>query len=106
MASKITPEVLNQRWIHSHEEDTDSETVFRPATFKFPPSRGRAGFALRPDGTAVEIGIGPTDRPQEETGTWRMEGDNQLVLSTPSASGRPRVMEVVSADKDRLVVKK
>src|SRR5712692_983029 len=106
MASKITPEILNQRWMHSHEEDTDTETVFRPATFNFPRSRGRMGFALRPDGTAVEIGVGPTDRPEEAAGTWRFEGGSKLVLSTPLASGQTREMEIVSADKDRLVVKK
>jgi len=33
------------RWVHSHEEDTDDEMVFRAADsgYAFPPSRGRAG---------------------------------------------------------------
>ncbi len=38
---------LCQRWIHSHEEDTDTEMVYRPADFAFPPSRGRTGFENR-----------------------------------------------------------
>ena len=55
---------LLQHWIHSHEEDTDTEMVFRPASFNFPPARGRKGFELSPDGTLIDYRIGPTDRPR------------------------------------------
>ena len=105
MNQEVTREVLHQRWMHSHEEDTDTAEVFRPATFNFPRSRGRRGFELNPDGTLVTIGIGPTDRRQEGEGTWDLDGDN-LVFETLSPSEPRRAMQIVSADRDRLVVKK
>ncbi len=104
MSGSVTADVLTQSWVHSHEEDTDTEMVFRPASFNFPRSRGRTSFDLKPDGGLVETGIGPTDRRQISQGTWKLEGD-KLVLY--AGSGQPgRVMEIVSAAKDRLVVKK
>ena len=76
--SKLSHDLLCQRWIHSHEEDTATEMVFRPATFPFPRSRGRISFELRPDGALIEQGIGPTDRRTQETGRWRLTEDGVL----------------------------
>ncbi len=98
----ITPEVLCRRWVHSHEEDTDTEMVFRPASFHFPPSRGRTSFDLRPDGTLLESAPGPVDVAEEAEGTWEFEGDD-LVLNRP---GGRQVLRVAHADPDRLVVRK
>lgn len=105
MAKDVTPEVLQRRWLHSHEEDGDDEMVFRPASFKFPPSRGRAGFDLKPNQSYVDIGIAPTDGPQESTGTWKLQ-DDQLQLFNRSSATPTRTLQIVSADKDRLVVRK
>ncbi|MBI3301430.1 MAG: hypothetical protein HYZ72_05035 [Deltaproteobacteria bacterium] len=69
MRAKVTKSVLHQHGVHSHEEDTDAEMVFRPATFNVPRSRGRTSFELKPDGSLVEGGIGPTNRRQETQGT-------------------------------------
>ena len=99
-------EVLQQHWVHSHEEDTGTEMVFRPATFKFPPSRGRRGFELKPDGTLVDYGIAPTDGPQATRGTWELEDGNRLVLHPSSPSQPVRILPIASVDEDRLVVKK
>jgi hypothetical protein len=90
--------------LHSHEEDAGDETVFRPADYRFPPSRGRAGFELKADGGLVELGIGATDRPTESSGTWKLQGKDQLVLES-DATGR-RTMRIVSLAPNRLVVKK
>ena len=49
-------------WLHSHEEDTGSATVYRPAGHPFPPSRGRSAVEIRPDGTYLEHDSGPDDR--------------------------------------------
>jgi hypothetical protein len=105
MAKDATPDLLQKRWLHSHEEDSDTEMVFRPASFKFPPSRGRAGFDLKPNQSFIDIGIAPTDGPRESSGTWKLQ-DNQLQLFTSSSSQASRTLQIVSADKDRLVVKK
>ena len=94
---------LQRHWVHSHEEDTDGEQVFRPASYAFPPSRGRSALDLRPDGSYGESAPGPTDRPEEADGTWELDGD-VLKLRTPD--GGTRTLNVVSAKPDRLVVRK
>lgn len=105
MKRQVNEGILRRRWVHSHEEDTPEEMVFRPAAFGFPPSRGRRSFELKPDGVLVEGGIGPTDRPLETQGTWELGNDNRLVLR-PDPSEAPRVMQIASLDENRLVIKK
>jgi len=101
----VDPNLLNQKWLHSHEEDTAEEMVFRPSTFKFPPSRGRTGFELRPDGTAQVLGIAPTDAPQQHAGTWSIGTEKQLTVHVPVLQ-QTQSMTVLSVAPDRLVVKK
>ncbi len=97
-------ETLYGRWVHSHEEDSDGEMVFRPATHSFPPARGRASFDLRPDGTYLESSPGPVDRPEQASGSWSLEND-RLVLS--GEGDRPgHSWEVATAEGDRLTLKK
>ena len=105
MAMKVTPETLHQHWVHSHEEDTETEMVFRPATFSFPRSRGRTAFQLKPDGSLVEFGIGPTDRRQETRGTWKLEGEKVSFYAGAEPEPR-RVLIILSVDRDRLIIKK
>ena len=102
----VTRQVLQGRWMHSHEEDTPHEIVFRPASFRFPPSRGRASFELKPDGTLIERAPGPTDRAQETHGQWDLEGGHRLAFRKAPGGDPHRVLEVVSADAERLVVKR
>jgi hypothetical protein len=97
-------ELLERRWVHSHEEDTDDEMVFRPADRTFPPSRGRTSFELRPDGTYVETSPGPVDVPVESEGSWSLEGDR---LTLGAGGDRPgHAWEISSAEPDRLTVKR
>ena len=105
MKKQDTERILRRRWVHSHEEDTDKEMVFRPAAFEFPPSRGRRSFELQLDGNLVEGRIGPTDRPLETQGTWELADDDRLILH-PDTSDTPRVMPIASVDEDRLVIEK
>jgi hypothetical protein len=104
MRQEDTERIVRRRWVHSHEEDTDKEMVFRPAAFEFPPSRGRTSFELKPDGALLEGGIGPTDRPVETQGTWELEDDRLLLRRDPSET--PRVMRIASVEDERLVVEK
>ena len=92
-------------WVHVQEEDTEDEMVFRPAGTDLPPSRGRMALDLRPDGTYAESGLGPTDVPEEATGTWTLEGET-ITLNEGATQGVPRQMHVVSADEERLVLKR
>jgi hypothetical protein len=92
---------LEGRWVHSHEEDTAEEMVFRSADsgYQFPRSRGRQGFELRPDGSYVGSTPGPADKPEASEGTWALEGGNRLALPD-------RVLEVTSAAGGVLKVRK
>ena len=101
----ITRDVLFGRWTHSHEEDTSDSRVYRRPQYPFPPSRGRVSFELKPDGTMVEQGIGPTDRSVRRDGTWELRPDGGLVLH-PGDGAAERVLEVVSVTADRLVVRR
>ena len=103
--AQAAPDTLQQRWLHSHEEDSDSEMVFRPASFRFPPSRGRAGFDLKPHGALTVIGIAPGDGPALSEGSWKVDGD-QLQFFAPSSTTPTRTLQVLSANRDRLVVRK
>jgi hypothetical protein len=94
---------LAQAWVHSHEEDTATATVYRPAKFHFPPSRGRKGFHLQPDGSLTMRKPGPTDQTVTAAGRWKLAGD-QLELS-PQGEG-PQTLSIESVDPDRLVVRK
>ena len=106
MSHDPAPEILHGRWLHSHEEDTSTEMVFRPASYKFPPSRGRTGFELRPDHSLVEIGIAPTDGPTKASGRWKLDTGNQVSFFQGSLRKPMRTLHIVSADKDRIVVRK
>jgi hypothetical protein len=94
---------LAQSWLHSHEEDTPNSTIYRPATYSFPPSRGRKGFSLRPDGTLVASKPGATDRTETKAGTWKLAA-NKLHLSM--AGGDEQKLTIESLEPDRLVVAK
>jgi hypothetical protein len=106
MESKGGKNLLPGHWVHSHEEDTDEESVFRPATFNFPRSRGRSSFELKPGGGLVEQHPGPTDRPEETEGSWKLEDDQTLSFFGKSSRKPLKVLRVVSVSKDRLVLKK
>jgi len=63
-------------------------------------------MALKPDGGLVETGIGPTDRPQESQGTWKLENADTLSLYEKGKAKPKRTMKIVSLDHDRLIIKK
>jgi hypothetical protein len=95
---------LHGHWVHSHEEDTEDEMVFRPGSHRFPPARGRLAFELRPDGSYVERSPGPVDVPVERTGWWSLEGD-RLVLG--GEGDRPgHAWQVTAVEGDRLTVRR
>jgi hypothetical protein len=101
---KVDEKDLYQHWVHSHEEDTATEKVFRPARYSFPRSRGRASFELKPDGTLIERRIGPTDRGQEVHGVWKLQGEDQLAFYQRSETQPYRAQQIISVDKDRMII--
>ena len=98
----IDPERLQGRWVHSHEEDTDDEMVYRAASsgYEFPRSRGREALELHPDGSYSGVAPGPTDKPEASGGgEWALEDGNKLVLPD-------RTLEVTEAEEGVLRVKR
>ena len=91
-------------WVHSHEEDTQDEIVYRPASYSFPPSRGRTSFELRPDGSYVEQSPGPVDVPVESKGSWSVEGDRLLLGAEGDDPGH--AWEIAAAEGDRLTFRR
>ncbi|MFM9883025.1 MAG: hypothetical protein ACKVQT_08360 [Burkholderiales bacterium] len=94
-------------WMHSHEEDTNGMTVFRPSTFAFPLSRGRKSFSLRADGTYKGTMPGPTDRPAPTSGRWALAGST-LTLTGGKGAGATAVEYTVieCVTGERLAVKR
>jgi len=90
--------------VHSHEEDTEEEMVFRPATYDFPPSRGRTSFELHPDGSYLERSPGPVDVPEESGGTWSFEDDHLVLEAEGDRLGHD--WNVTNIEPDRLTVRK
>jgi len=106
MTGKIERSLLYQYWIHSHEEDTANEAVYRPESYDFPPARGRKAFELREDGTLVDYGSGPADRPIGREGQWKLVREDQVAFSRTSADEPSRVLTIRSLDAERLVLEK
>jgi hypothetical protein len=104
--AEVPRELLVRRWVHSHEEDTDTEMVFRPDDFEFPPSRGRVAFELKEDGTALERAIGPTDVPEETERGWALDPEGSIVLLEKGTDRVLRRLPVESADPERLTVRR
>ena len=82
--SKLNLEHLPQKWVHSKEEDTETEMVYRPSTYSFPPVRGgRVSLDIKPDGTLLTTGdAGADDRQTQKKANWKIDNDT-LVLSDP-----------------------
>ncbi len=99
------PSAIFKQWIHSREEDTEKVKVYRPSDYQFPPSRGRDGFEIKKNGEFIRYGIGPTDRPQKITGTWKAEGENQIRVSFEAQRQESYTMQVVSCDERLLKVR-
>jgi len=104
MPGPIDDNLLARRWLHSHEEDTPTEMVFRPDTYNFPPARGRTGFTLSAGGQAQTHSPGPTDRNVVAQGNWTKDASGRLTIRVPDAADHS--MEILSVTPDRLVVKK
>lgn len=105
MAEPIDTKLLSRYWVHSREEDTATETVYRPSGFPLPPSRGRTGFEFVGDGTFKRVGIGATDISRVEQGSWKVEpaGVNQVSIKL---EGEARSLEILDLKADRLAIKR
>src|SRR4051794_28219867 len=91
---------LAREWVHSHEEDQGDTRVFRPASYVFPPSRGRERLDLREGGELMAQSPGPDDRSTRQHGSWSFDGRELRI----EQAGSKTVLKVQSVSPDKLVV--
>ena len=97
-------ECVSRAWLHSQEEDSGDEMVYRPVGYRFPPARGRRGFELHGGGEAVYYGIAAADGRDRIPASWTFSEPDQLEIQYED--GRPPlVLHVVSCSEDKLVVR-
>lgn len=102
----VDKSALTRTWVHSHEEDSAQQQVYRPDTYKFPPSRGRSGFDLHADGTMSEHGPDASDRTSSRRGRWEILPDQRVAMFAAGAFAPTRVLNIAAITRDRLVVAK
>src|SRR5690349_1426914 len=93
-------------WMHSHEEDTATETVYRPVSYQFPPARGRRGYEFREDHTCHAIGIAARDGSMRTACTWKATSAAKPEIVLTYGDGREERLPLVSVSADRLVLRK
>ena len=82
--------LLFNKWMHSYEDDRGEIKVYRPATYKFPPARGRKGFAFHKDGEFIEYRIHPADKGVIPIiGKWQFVNDTIIQISFGKDSDIP-----------------
>lgn len=79
--------------------------VYRPASYNFPPSRGRIGYEFREGGKLVYYGIAATDGTDLFSGTWAIEGPNLVRIQIDNTRYKPFELQVISCDGQALKVK-
>jgi hypothetical protein len=92
------PRAIFQSWIHSHEEDTPGEAVYRPSTYAFPPARGRDGFELRPNGEFIRYGIAAADGSVKLRGRWEQVGPNAIRIMLEGGN-QPETMRILAVEE-------
>jgi hypothetical protein len=93
------------QWIHSHEEDKEGEQIYRRKGYNFPRARGRAGFELCDDHVWVDHPIAAADGNDRLEGHWDITSSGELELRQSHKDSPGRVLQVVSVEPDRIVVK-
>ena len=85
----IDPEQLQGRWVHSHEEDTEDEIVYRAESsgYDFPRSRGREALELHPDGSYSGVGAGADGQAGGDRRGDVVGGGRQARAARPDARG-------------------
>ena len=96
---------LLRTWRHSQEEDQGAVQVYRPATYAFPPARGREGYTFAPGGQLTKLAIAPTDGTQPLPGRWRWVNARALHLTFDDSSQQDARLEVLELTPDLLKVK-
>lgn len=98
--------LLRGTWLHSREEDQGDTLVYRPNTYKFPPTRGRTGFAIGPSGRFTQYDIAPTDGLQGQPGTWTLLAGNRLLIQLSSPQAVAYELEVLKLEGKKMYLRR
>ncbi|MDO7876522.1 hypothetical protein Q5H93_17390 [Hymenobacter sp. ASUV-10] len=96
---------LEGTWLNAHEENRGDTLVYRPNTYKFPPARGRTGFAIEPYGRFTQYDIAPTDGLEGRDGTWTATGPHRLRIHLEDGGTPDYTLEVISLKGKVLTVR-
>ncbi|MDB5269982.1 MAG: hypothetical protein JWP58_3022 [Hymenobacter sp.] len=105
-SSPASMQQLEGTWLASHEENRGDTLVYRPNTYKFPPTRGRTGFAIEPFGRFEQFDIAPTDGLAGHPGTWTADGDTRLRIHLTEGQMPDYTLEIISLDKKVLKLRR
>jgi hypothetical protein len=97
-------QALERAWRHSQEEDQGAVQVYRPATYAFPPARGRTGYTFGSGGQLMQLDIAPTDGSLPVAGRWRWDNAHVLHLTLAGPPAQDYRLEVVELTNDVLKV--
>jgi len=92
-------------WLNAHEENRGDTLVYRPNTYKFPPARGRTGFAIEPFGRFTQYDIAPTDGIEGRDGTWTATGPHRLRIHLEDGGTPDYTLEVISLKDKKLLLR-
>ena len=99
ISSPASMKRLEGTWLASHEENRGDTLVYRPNTYKFPPARGRTGFALKPYGRFEQFDIAPTDGLAGRPGTWTAAGTTRLRIHLTDSQTPDYTLEILALDQ-------
>jgi hypothetical protein len=98
----INKESIYNSWIHSYEEDDKNKRFYRPASYKFPPSRGRKHLKISRDGEVELYVIGETDAYKKISGHFQIKNENKLYIEFGNMT---KIFTILSCNKDLLVIR-
>lgn len=93
-------------WLASHEENRGDTLVYRPNTYKFPPARGRTGFAIKSYGRFEQFDIAPTDGLAGHPGTWTATTDSRLTIHLTDDYEPNYTLEILSLDEKVMMLRR
>lgn len=105
MSQQELSQELYKKWIHSYEEDSAGYKVYRPASYNFPPSRGRRGLEILPENGFILYEIAPADGHQKVKGSWASPTANSLQVKLSGKRAEDFIMQILEYSEDKLVLK-
>ncbi|OGX86315.1 hypothetical protein BEN47_01835 [Hymenobacter lapidarius] len=101
----VTMHQLEGTWLNSHEENGGDTLVYRPQTYKFPPSRGRTGFRIEPFSHFEQFDIAPTDGLTDRPGTWTIDRKLYMRITLESGPNPNYTLQVLDLDTVKHILK-